>query len=299
MTPSFSFEGIGTHWWIFLQGTDSTQNKKIKDDFLTILKQFDTDFSRFKEHSYVSKLNKDKEISDFPIELFDMLTYCENISFITNGYFSATAGSALNKLGYDDGYSFTQKEGTYKRGFITQLTEEKIEITDNASIDLGGIGKGWLIDKYTRYLKESGIKHFLINGGGDIYATNQPDGTPFTVQLENPFHSEETIGQIELNNAAVACSSPSRRKWSDKISGQEFHHLIDVKSGIPVDSVAAVFTYGSSSLATDASSTALFVTPPDWHKGIADFFKVEYMIISKKGQVFKTKNYPGFLLSKN
>lgn len=299
MTPTFSFEGIGTYWKIYLYALNRAQTERTERDFIDILKKFDSDFSRFKENSFISKLNREKKLEKFPLELFEMLDYCEKITYFTEGHFSATAGTALNKIGYDAKYSFIEKEGAYKTGFITKLTPELIEISAEASIDLGGIGKGWLIDKYAKYLKEHNVAHFLIDGGGDILATSQPDKSPFVVQLENPFDNSETIGQIVIKDAAAACSSPSRRQWKDKITGKGFHHLVDVKTGDPINEIAAVFTYGKSALQVDAASTAFYVSPAALYNRIKDFFNVEYMVISQKGTAFMSDAYPGLLLTED
>ena len=110
-----------------------------------------------------------------------------------------------------------------------RLNPEEIALRSNFKIDLGGLGKGFLIDKIAKELQVVGVKYFSINGGGDIYATSDYE-EPLTFELEHPQNQKMSIGQIKIKNLGLACSAPNRRQWKDKISGEFNHHLIDLNN---------------------------------------------------------------------
>lgn len=297
MTPDkrvFIFEGIGTHWWIrIVDLVDDEAWKNLQKKILTVAQDFEKNYSRFIPTSYISLLNQNKILKGFPKELYEMITFSEGISTITNNYFSVTIGQKLNRIGYDSQYSFEESNELKASSQILLLSPEIIKIDEHTSLDLGGIGKGWLIDKLSHVILQEGIKSFSVNGGGDIYATEMPDGNEFTFYLENPENADQYIGEIHIKNAAIACSSPTRRRWKDKVTQKENHHLLDALTGRPIDDLKAVFTYGNTALAADSASTAIFVSPFQFIPEIQATLGIEYAVITVDNSAIKSPGYPG------
>jgi thiamine biosynthesis lipoprotein len=289
----FEYEAIGTHWWITIEDDiDPTKLESLCAEIKHISETFEKDYSRFIRESYIGRLNTEKQLENFPIELYEMLTFSNQITTITDGHFSATVGGTLASLGYDEKYSFS-KQNTILPSYILELSESKIRISNDAKIDLGGIGKGWLIDKISDFLKSKHILYFSVNGGGDIFATSHKDGKPWEYFLENPYNKEEVIGTIHVDNASIACSAPSRRQWKDAVSGEKLHHLVDQKSKQAIDTIKMVFTHGKSALMTDSASTALFVSSPEYWGRIKTFCNVSYRIFAENDTIYSTEDYPG------
>ena len=178
---------------------------------------------------------------------------------------------------------------------IMFFLKKKLNSRRDVHIDLGGIGKGFLIDKVKDFLLSNKVQYFFINAGGDIYATSEFDN-PIEFALENPFDINQMIGKIKIKNESIASSSPARRKWKDKNSDKEFHHLIDMKTNSPVSEIAGVFTLGQNATDADLASTAIFVSPKELHNKIASAFGVEYMVVFNDGSYSKSSNYKAELL---
>jgi thiamine biosynthesis lipoprotein len=287
------FEGIGTHWWIKVYN-DDIDLLDIEKEVLQIVKEFEQNYSRFIPASFISRLNTLKFIENFPIELFEMVSYSENLKKISNGYFNIFVGSTLEQLGYDKDYSFKAKEiRSINNNTFIKLTKDLIQITKDSSIDLGGLGKGWLIDKIKNYLLKKDMPHFYINGGGDIYASSNK-GVPIEFVLENPFDKSEMIGNIKIKNRGIASSSANRRRWKDE--DKEYHHLIDPKkNNSSNNNIAGVFTLGNNALEADVASTIIFVSRQDLWEDIAKQLEVEYMVVFNDGNYFKSNGYTGIL----
>lgn len=96
--------------------------------------------------------------------------------------------------------------------------------------DLGGMGKGWTVDRAVDALRDAGA--FLINAGGDLFAYGTPPGAAgWDVHLTDPARPERRIASLSVAHRAVATSTIARRRWVHE--GRTRHHLIDPRTGEP------------------------------------------------------------------
>lgn len=290
-------DGIGTHWWFrFFDIPNEQTFEEVRGAIGACIVEFEENYSRFKVTSYVSRLNDTQKLENFPEELYEMLRYALEVEELTEGYFNIGVGKFLEAAGYDQNYSFTSRNEPvliHKQKF-GEFTPELLTLQDGVRLDLGGIGKGWLVDKVAQVIRSFGIDSFWINAGGDIYATNK-SGEPFEFILENPFKMDEMIGKIKIMNQALACSAPNRRRWKDRANGESRHHLINARAGVQVETFASVFTHGATCLAADTASTALFVSPHEHAEKVAGHFSINYLFVMQDGSYTKSANYQGIL----
>lgn len=260
-----------------------------------IFRDIEKRYSRFLEDSELSYLNKNRgrwaSASD---EFIYLLEISEELKKRTQGNFDICVKSTLDRIGYDKDYSFSVREKsseTLTRKIIDRLTrpfkinKKEKKVLLNKEIDFGGFGKGYAIDKAAGFLKSKGLNDFYINAGGDIFARSSPGNNPWTILLEHPDDTEKAIGKIELDDHALGCSAPNRRKWK----GQ--HHLINPKKKEPENSVKAIFVKARTALEADAYATALFCA--GFEKGIqlSEKLPVEILIISSRGKMYKSSGF--------
>lgn len=305
MSKIFELEALGTKWWFkFFNDYDLSEN--LKNIITNDIREFENLYSRFKPDSLLSKLNNEKFLENPPADLYLMIKKAEELKTTTNGYFDIAVGAILERMGYgienpkskdtrskiQDPKSKIQiqKLKIKNKKLITNKT--KIQIPVDVRIDLGGIGKGYLIEKLSKLIKSQGIKYFLINGGGDIYVTSENNNS-VKILLENPFDTSEAIGQIDLKNSGFACSSSNKRKW--KVNNKEVHHLINPKEKKEANNIAAIFTQAKSVLNADLAATAIFVAPEKLRNKIARSLKTEYLIIFNDKSFCKSQNFKGKL----
>lgn len=99
-------------------------------------------------------------------------------------------------------------------------------------LDLGGIGKGYSLDRCVRVLRELGIRQAIVNLGGDLYALGEsPEGGPWRVGIRSPDDLTSVARTLEVSNRAVATSGDYERFF--RHGGQRFHHLIDPETAAP------------------------------------------------------------------
>ncbi len=231
---------------------------------------------------------------------------------ILSTYRSASEVSILNRWGSagprqysPDLFSLTQQsisfsektEGAFditlkNNGFRKVLLEEeerKLSFqSDEIQLDFGGIGKGYALDKAAEVLKKQGILWAELNFSGHILLFNQSPH-PRPVALVDPSDPTKTILTLNLSNGSVSTSSQRERK----------NHIVDPRTGRPVDFQGSVTVVSPSATEADALSTALLVLGPK--KGIRVLEKrfkdsaVLFLVPSKQGWIHAAssnfKNY--------
>ncbi len=105
--------------------------------------------------------------------------------------------------------------------------------------DLGGMGKGWTVDRAADGLQAH--RAFLVNAGGDLYAQGQPGSDRgWRIALEHPLHADRWMAQVFVLNRGLATSTVMKRRWRQ--AGQLAHHLLDPRTGRPAQTDALSVT---------------------------------------------------------
>jgi thiamine biosynthesis lipoprotein len=127
-----------------------------------------------------------------------------------------------------------------------------------ASLDLGGIAKGYGVDQAARVLREHGVFRGLVNVGGDLVALGDgPGGRPWRIGVRDPRGHEGTIQTLDITDAAVATSGDYLRFFEH--DGERYHHILDPRTGSPVRSrIRTVTVVAADAMTADASATVAF-----------------------------------------
>ena len=174
------------------------------------------------------------------------------------------------------------------------VSDSRIEfLTDGMAITLGGVAKGYAVDEAVEVIKKYGIRQALVNAGGDLYATGtKPDGTSWTVELENPDDSGSTDSDIEplpifiLKDKAVATSGNYYRYYDPE---KEVHHITDPRTGYSAGSCISATIIADSCMEADALATSIFVMGPDDGMELVESLEnVEALIIDADRKIFKS-----------
>lgn len=209
-------KALGTIWWIeIFTEISATKKQVVYNDLFLFISNFENKYSRFKSDSLITKLNTTGSLENPDQMTINLLHKGQELFTKTDGLFNILNGEILENRGYDADYSFTIKETiNTKINALEDLVISPDLITlKSGRVDLGGFGKGYLIDLITERLKSTHqLNYFLINGGGDMYTTSDND-TPIIIYLEHPTNPEIYIGTTTLLNQGFAASSPHKRQW--------------------------------------------------------------------------------------
>jgi thiamine biosynthesis lipoprotein len=249
---------LGTSWHIEL--FDHCSNKKARlifDQTVSFLENFNNSYSRFLPQSLLSQLNNERSLINPPHDLVTMLRLSQTWYQKTNGVFNIMVETELVRRGYDQTYSFHEKD---VRAELLANPLTAIKITDDyihllaGRIDLGGLGKGYAIDGLSALLHSMDVGYFLINGGGDIYGTSN-HGEAITIYLEHPLRTDIFLGETCILNSAFAASSPHKRQWRGQHGTHT--HLI-ASSGVMI--ADATFVKAPTAVEADIIATASAVS---------------------------------------
>lgn len=260
----FTFDTIGSRFWVeHLSG--ASIKPLVRREILDYVNQFDNDYSRFKPDSLIMQLAKSGELISPPVELLRMLDYSKELYYASEGAFNITVGATLSKLGYGDpkdaGTAITDPWEYIHYG------KGKVAIPKGLVIDLGGLGKGWLIDGVAAILQRHGINNFIVNGGGDLYVQS-PEPVEFA--LEDPYNEERVLQTVRIQCGALAGSNTRKRSWDTAVGRK--HHIIDPASGDSSNSgIVASYVIADTALVADSLATIAILRP-----GLKDVLSKKY-----------------------
>jgi len=212
------------------------------------LQAYEARFSRFLRLSELSRLNASAGRSFVASpRLFALVRLALERAERSGGLFDPTVLAHLVTSGYDRSFDLvppvrSAPQGASQRHFTwrdvsLEAATRCIVMPEGCGIDLGGIGKGWAVDRLAAMLDTP----CLVNGGGDVYAGGTPpDDDAWRVGIADPFHSERDLIVLRVVDRGVATSSSLKRR--SRVGDAMLHHLIDPRTGRPSDSDAVQVT---------------------------------------------------------
>ncbi len=231
------------------------------------LHAYEDRFSRFRILSELSRLNAmaGRPFHASP-QLFEMVEYALDLARRSDGLFDPTVLRSLQDAGYDRSFemiapSFTRPRLGHKtraswREVALDAASRTITLPPETGIDLGGIGKGWAVDRMASILG----RPCLVNAGGDVFLGEHPVDEPaWRVGIADPFNLDIDVAVLSVAEHGVATSSSIKRSW--RAGDLQLHHLIDPRTGRPSDSDAVQVTViaASATLADFHAKVALLL----------------------------------------
>jgi thiamine biosynthesis lipoprotein len=225
---------------------------------------------------------------------------------LTGGRFDPTVRDAVIAAGYDR--SFEQLDGRAGATDVTRRSESEpvvvpgcegieldpvvsdVRLPEGVRIDPGGIGKGLAADLVVAETMAAGARGVLVNLGGDIRVVGEsPDGSPWTVGVEDPFDPEREIARFVMADGAVATSS---RRWR-RFTGPDgpAHHLVDPRTGRPAEgSVEAATAVGGQGWAAEVYATAAFLAGAVDGVNLLGAAGLDGLVVTADGAIHRPKD---------
>ncbi len=191
-------------------------------------------------------------------------------------------GSDSNQIPADDELKKKLSLVDYRKITIDKShSTVKLELS-GMKIDVGGIAKGYAVDKASQVLKDAGIQSALVNAGGDIYATSSPPGKDsWRIGIRHPRNNADLLGVVDLEDKAVATSGDYENFF--EVDGERYCHIMNPKTGRPVAGIMSVTIVANDTAAADALATAIFpLGAEDGMKLIEELEGVDGVIVTGK-----------------
>jgi thiamine biosynthesis lipoprotein len=228
-------------------------------------------------------------------EVREVLGTARQVSEWTGGKFDVTFGvlSGLWKFDHDQDNVLPDMREVRRR--LPLIDYRAIQIDESAgtvflarkgmSMHLGGIGKGYAIDRGAAILRARGFHDFIIQSGGDMYAAGLKDGRPWRLGIQDPrAPADHTFARVDLSDGTFSTSGDYERFFIK--NGRRYHHLLDPAVGEPARGCRSVTIVANRAVIADGLSTGVFVLGPEAGMALIEQLPdVEGVIVSATNQL--------------
>ncbi len=287
MGRSFRFEAIGTSWSIDITDPLSLDRASLLlEKIRARIELFDRAYSRFRADSLVTEMSTRTGMFVLPEDAVPMMRLYEELYHVTNGAMTPLIGQVLVEAGYDANYSLQPRELHHPPAWEQAMRfspPSRLEVKQPIVLDVGAMGKGYLIDLVSDLLLQQGMRSFCVEAGGDMRQCDEKGGR-LRVGLEHPADATQVIGVAEIAGQSICGSAGNRRVWST------FHHIIDPHTLTSPKNILALWVVADTTMLADAMTTALFFVPPEV---LLKYYSFEYVILYPDHTFKISKGFPG------
>jgi thiamine biosynthesis lipoprotein len=254
-------------------GLDADILPRVLEDALDEVDRIDRLMSHYKPDSPLSRLNREAAQSPVRVdpELFDFIVESMRYYRDSHGAFDITVGPLMKAWGFFRGEGHVPPAGELEEArrhvggnhVILNAADRTIRFDHpGVELDLGGIAKGYAVDRVVRLLKERGVRAALVSAGGSTtYGLGTPPGRDgWEVAIQDPVNPQNVALTVRLQDRALSVSG-SYGKWFES-GGVRYSHIMDPRSGMPVQGILSVAVLTATGTAGDALDDALFVLGP-------------------------------------
>jgi thiamine biosynthesis lipoprotein len=223
----------------------------------------------------------------------------KELSVKSNHLFNPAIGHLMKLWGYHDEFppegpppeSEDIKALLTKNPTMDSISIRGIRISNTnpaVKLDLGGIAKGYALDEISEQLRMLGVRHAIINTGGDLKVIGQHRDRPWHIGIRHP-RKEGVIAGIDAYDGEAVITSGDYERYYE-FEGKRYHHIIDPSTGYPADGVQSVTVIHMDATLADAAATALFIAGPDKWVDTAQAMGIDTaMLIDSNGKIHLTQ----------
>jgi thiamine biosynthesis lipoprotein len=250
--------------------------------------------STYVESSRISEINRHAGTGPVTAgdELFGLIRRSLEISELTRGAFDITYESVGQHFDFRERQRPDEATIDEERRLIDYRLVELDEaagtvrfLAAGVRINLGGIAKGHVVERGVQILRRHGVRYGIVTAGGDSRLLGDRRGRPWMVGIRDPRQDERVAISVPLEDEAISTSGDYERYFEE--DGIRYHHIIQPKSGLPVEGVHSATVFGPDAVLTDALSTSVFVMGVDEGlKLIGCLPEYESIVIDADGQIY-------------
>jgi FAD:protein FMN transferase len=276
---------MGCVYTIDSYGNDLARLREAAAAALDEVDRIDRLMSHYKKDSELSRVNRDAAKAPVKVdpELFDFIAECLRYSRESEGAFDITVGPLMKAWGFfrDEGRLPSDSElskARLKTGYRHIILNEKERTVrfdrDGVELDLGGIAKGYAVDRAVRLLKSRGIERALVSAGGStIYGLGSPpDSAGWEIKIQDPIDQRKIAATISLNNRALSISGSYEKFF--EVDGVRYSHIMDPRTGLPVQGVLSVAVITETGTSGDALDNVFYVLGVEMSRKLIDRYPV-------------------------
>ena len=272
---SFSGKTMGTTYHITVVTGFFKNTKALKDKIDMRLIQINKSMSTYRKDSEISRfnaLNKTGEKFYISDDFFNVMTVAQHIYELTGGAWDGTVKPLENLWGFGDSENKNRiPSKTEIETLLPNIGFNNIEILTShhlikkaasISLDLASIAKGYGVDQVAIVIRTNGIKNFLVEIGGEVFAQGlRKDGKKWKIGINNPRKDspfDQVYKAVSIRDKGFATSGDYRNYFECK--GKRFSHILDPRNGYPINNgVVSVSIVADTCTFADGLATAIMV----------------------------------------
>ena len=285
---------MGTEVSVYFWHEDEAEGNAIIEEIFAEVDRINALMSTYVDDSRISDINR--RAADEPVaageELFQLIRRSLDISVLTRGAFDITYDSVGQFYDFrerrrpDD--ATVEAERAHINFHYVKLDQGKGTVRfeePGVRINLGGIAKGYVVERGVDILRRHGVQYGVVTAGGDSRLLGDRRGRPWMIGIRDPREDGEVAISVPLEDEAISTSGDYERYFDE--DGKRYHHIIKPSSGRPVEGIHSATVIGPDAVMTDALSTSVFVMGVDEGlKLISCLPDYEAIVIDAQGDIF-------------
>lgn len=256
--------------------------------------------SSWRPTSQTSQINKHAGLKAVKVseELFQLIYRAKKVSQLSQGAFDISYAS-MDRIWKFDGSMTKMPSPEAVARSVEKIGYEEIELMEaekevflqrkGMKIGFGAMGKGYAANRAKAILQENGIHSGMVNAGGDLIAWGKEEnGNAWRIAIADPTKQKTVLAWLELSDQAIVTSGDYERFV--EIEGKRYAHIIDPRTGYPVQGIKSVSIICPDAELADALATSVFVMGKE--KGLALVEKlqgIECLIITDENEIVTSK----------
>ncbi len=288
---------MGTRIGVEVWHEDQAEAEQAIDEVLAEFRRLDQALSPYIETSELYSVNRDAAQHPVVIsqEFLHLLQTSLEYSELTGGAFDITFASVGYQYDYRKGIA-PDKEAIAEALPLINYRLINLDAQDSTvaferpgmRVDLGGIAKGYAVDRGIAILSSRGIENALVSAGGDSRLLGDHRGRPWHIGIQAPRDKQGMAAVLPLSETAISTSGDYERYFER--DGVRYHHIISPKTGRSAGELRSVTILGPNATRTDALSTSVFVLGLKQGLALIDRLEdVEAVIIDNQGEMHISK----------
>jgi thiamine biosynthesis lipoprotein len=262
--------------------------------------------NHYNPDSVVSQINRQAGAQPVtvPRELMEVLVMARRVSERSEGAFDITVGSLKvwrfnpEKPGMPspDEIRHALPLVNFRHVILNEKNRTVLLKQYGMRMDLGGIAKLYILEAGMHVLKQRGITHAMINGGGDVAVMGSHQGRPWRIGIRHPRRGDVLLGTVELTQGWVVTSGDYERYFFR--DGKRYHHILDPRTGYPTEGPQQVTLVANDIGRVNGYSLAIMVRGAEWGRAlIAQTPGLSGLIVDHAGQLWSSPGMEKFWLA--
>ncbi len=257
---------MGTRVSVRLWHDDEASAARAAEAALAEIDRIERLMSTYREDSTISRINREAAARPVPAgaELYGLVETALRISRLTDGAFDITFDSVGRHYDFragerPDEATIRREMGRLDYRLVTLVPgQQAIRFErEGVRINLGGIAKGYAVERAAAVLAAAGVEHAIVTAGGDSRLLGDRDGEPWVVGVRDPRSEDGVAVRLPLADEAISTSGDYERYFEE--DGVRYHHILSPATGRPARGVYSASVIGPDAVLTDGLSTSVFV----------------------------------------